>query len=110
MKINLQNENHVGKAIHQSVGVKIAQTSRLIVIRKQIEKEQIQIQDWIEIIFPGSATDRDGPWTSDFLKSTIRYITSSKTSRDQKRKWFIAKTARFFRRFTTTKVETGGFV
>ena len=50
MKINLQNENHVGKATHQSVGVKIAQTSRLPVIEKQIEKEQIQIQDWIEII------------------------------------------------------------
>ena len=50
MKINLQNENHVGKATHQSVGVKIAQTSRLPVIGNPIEKEQIQIQDWIEII------------------------------------------------------------
>ena len=48
MKINLQNENRVGKAIHQSVGVKIAQTSRLPVIENPIEKEQIQ--DWIEII------------------------------------------------------------
>ena len=50
MKINLRNEYHVGKAIHQSVGVKIAQTSRLPVIGNPIEKEQIQIQDWIEII------------------------------------------------------------
>ena len=51
MKINLQNENHVGKVIHQSVGVKIAQTNRLHVIESQIEKEQILIQDWIEIDF-----------------------------------------------------------
>ena len=49
MKINLQNENHVGKAIHQSVGVKIAQTNRLPVIENPIEKELILIQDWIEI-------------------------------------------------------------
>ena len=48
MKINLQNGNRVGKAIHQSVGVKIAQTSRRPVIGNPIEKEQIQ--DWIEII------------------------------------------------------------
>ena len=51
MKINLQNENHVGKVIHQSVGVKIAQTSRPPVIGKPTEKEQILIQDWIEIDF-----------------------------------------------------------
>ena len=51
MKINLQNENHVGKVTHQSVGVKIAQTNRLHVIESQIEKEQILIQDWIEIDF-----------------------------------------------------------
>ena len=51
MKINLQNENHVDKAIHQSVGVKIAQTSRPPVIRKPTEKGQILIQDWIEIDF-----------------------------------------------------------
>ena len=48
---NLQNENHVGKVTHQSVGVKIAQTNRLHVIESQIEKEQILIQDWIEIDF-----------------------------------------------------------
>ena len=51
MKINLQNENHVGKAIHQSVGEKIAQTSRPPVIENPIEKGQILIQDWIELDF-----------------------------------------------------------
>ena len=51
MKINLQNENHVGKVTHQSVGVKTAQTNRLHVIESRIEKEQILIQDWIEIDF-----------------------------------------------------------
>ena len=49
MRINLQNENHVGKATHQSVGVKIAQTNRLPVTGNPIEKELIRIQDWIEI-------------------------------------------------------------
>ncbi len=49
MKINLRNENHVGKAIHQSVGVKIVQTSHLPVIESPVEKEQILIQDRITI-------------------------------------------------------------
>ena len=47
MKINRQNENPVGRVIHQSVGVRIALTSHLPVIESPIEKELIPIQDWI---------------------------------------------------------------
>ena len=49
MTTNRQNENRVGKVIHQSVGVKIALTSLLPVI-ENLEKEQIQIQDWIKAL------------------------------------------------------------
>ena len=45
--INRQNENPVGRVIHQSVGVRIALTSHLPVIESPIEKELIPIQDWI---------------------------------------------------------------
>ena len=52
MTTNRQNENRVGKVIHQSVGVKIAQTSLLPAIGNlPVEKELIQIQVWIKTLF-----------------------------------------------------------
>ena len=66
MTTNRQNENRVGKVIHQSVGVKIAQTSLLPAI-ENLEKEQIQIQDWIKTLFTWTVCTDFGPWISNFI-------------------------------------------
>ena len=75
MTTNRQNENRIGKVIPQSVGVKIAQTSLLPAI-ENLEKEQIQIQDWIKTLFrPRALISVHGSLTL-CLKSKNRYFTS----------------------------------